>query len=102
MRKSILFLSVLMPVLASASVDISQLSCQDVRNLVQRDGTVNVHYAKSNTLRLVSDKSYCFSGQDMQQGWLPTNDAKHCPAGFYCTDFGDRPFALHIEAEENK
>lgn len=75
--------------LASSAVfaaipETTKLTCADARNIVKRNGVINMTTNGGRYVRYVADASWCSSGDNAEQAWVRTLDAKHCPMAFVC------------------
>jgi hypothetical protein len=73
----------------SSIQETTTIRCQDLRHRIQRNGwlylTVNGLPKKPHLIAYVANESDC-NGDRAIQAWVPTLDAKNCPAGFVCVD----------------
>lgn len=73
------------PAFAQERHDITQMSCEQVQQIVESEGVAILSYTSSGILglsrydRYVASQQYCNSGEVVRKTGVPTQDQKYCP-----------------------
>lgn len=72
----------------AAIPETTNLTCSEARQIVQRNGVIDMTTNGGRYVRYTSDTngSFCFSDEHADQVFVETADAKNCPVGFVCVD----------------
>lgn len=73
---------------AFATPAAPQISCAQLRNLVQSNGAVVVETRSQDLVRLVSGQFYCRHNEDVMAAFVATRDENRCYAGYVCIPGG--------------
>ncbi len=63
----------------AAIPETTNLTCQDARELVRRNGVINMTTNGGRYVRYVADSSWCSSDEEARNVWVETADAQNCP-----------------------
>jgi len=72
--------------LAEARPDLRKMTCNQARNLVQREGGVVFTTGQHTYSLFVTNLSYCDPGQALFTQYGPTRDNPKCPVAFECRE----------------
>lgn len=87
MKKLLLILSVAFAPAAFATIDTTDYSCQEVRDMVRNSRTLTMSFGGTETLSIKTNftgESCGFSDAREIQVFAPTTDYKRCNVGFFC------------------
>lgn len=83
--KTLIALSILtMASIASARTYTTQMTCEQARALVLRDGYAVLYSSPSIYDRYVTNLRYCIVGNELRPAWVPTRDRHDCYVGSTC------------------
>ena len=64
----------------------TQMTCSQVRRIVQKERAVVLYSGNGISGRYVSSAWSCEINQEIVRAWVPTADQAQCLAGYYCRD----------------
>lgn len=64
--------------------DVRQMTCEQVRALVEQSGGIVLTTGQYTYDRYVSDRLYCPMGLDTKDAWVATQDNRSCRIGYTC------------------
>ena len=77
-------LVLVLPQIASARPNTTQMSCAKAQSLVQRNGAIVMSTGRHTYERFVADRRYCQFNEVLERQFVPTADKRQCFVGYRC------------------